>query len=392
MIKSILSVGLNPSLPTTEVRKVKVLNQICTIGVAGSVLFLILDAILFPGDWEKILTLLAGVFMLTMCIWLQSIRQYIFARLLLIFLTMAIFYSHANHSFQGFYAEYFYLSIPMASLFFFDRSWIHYTFLVISISLFYIPNYFLEIYPEQYFGYSNVALMFISFFFFVRYFKVLNQKNEQALADQKELAVGLIQQKLLLSQLNPHFIFNALEVIQNDVLKNRPERAASSLTKFSKLMRQTLEHSREDFITLSDELESLHNYVAATKIGIRNEFEFSIILDGDIEQAQDMIPPMMIQPFLENAIEHGIAEKTNGEILLKVSKIDQTILVVLTDNGKGLIKSTDNRNYQSLSTSIIRERLQLLSQKYARLYTLKVDNRKNNEGVVVEIELPFQLV
>ena len=390
MLKKLTSIGLHAALPTTEVRKVKVLNQLCGIAIAGSVLFLVISIIKFPDDWVKWVTLLIDIVLIAVCLWLQYMRRYFLARLLLMSLTVSVFFIHANYSFQGFYGEYLYLSVPMASLFFFDRSWIQYVFLVLSVVLFYVPNYYFEIYPEQYFGYANVALMFVSFFFLVRYFKVLNQKNELALADQKELAVGLIQQKFLQSQLNPHFIFNALEMMQNDVLNNRPEKAASSLTKFSRLMRQTLEHSREDFISLADELESLHNYIAATKVGMRNEFDFSVSLADDLDSEFDKIPPMMIQPFLENAIEHGVVDRTDAEIVLKLTKVDNAIQVALTDNGKGLEKQRGKKEYRSISTSIIHERLELLSQKDGRKYDLKVKNRKGQPGVEVIMLLPLQ--
>ncbi|MFY0602104.1 MAG: histidine kinase [Cyclobacteriaceae bacterium] len=393
MIKQLFSIGLTENLTSNEVRKVKTLNQICVIGISGSILFIILDLILFPGEWLKAITLLVGILLLGFCIFLQYRCAYFSARLLLLFFTLIIFFFQCNYSFRGFYGEYNYLIVPLIGLFFFEKKWIQYFFLILPIGLFYLPNYFLEIYPDAYFGFANVALLFVAFFFIVRYFKRLNQKNELALAEQKTLAVGLIQQKFLQSQLNPHFIFNSLETIRNDVLKSRPENAANSLSKFAKLMRQTLEQSRVDFISIEDEVELLKNYIKAVRIGRPSSFSFETIIHDGIAPQHIMIPPMMIQPLLENVLAHGLRGEDSDAIRLIFSRQADCISATIIDNGKGLNVADKKGSHTSLSLLIIRERLQLLSKEHKGNFDLKIKNIEpvsgQIDGVEATVWLPY---
>ncbi len=312
MLNKILSIGLNDQASSFEVKKIRVLNLACLIAILGSILFFVIDLIMFPDDMVKVLIHIVDASLLLLCLTLQWRGRYFAARMLFMGLTFTVFFLHSNYAFKGFYGEYFYMAIPVMALFFFEKRWVHFSFLMLALLSFYVPNYVLEIYPERYFGYSSVAFLFVAIFFMVRYFKTLNQKSEQALAEQKELAVGLIEQKMLQSQLNPHFIFNALEVIQRDVLQSKPEEASVNLAKFSKLMRNTLEHTRMEFIPVEDEIDALKNYVSTYELTLKHPISFSVTYDFDVTSIS--IPPMFIQPFLENALEHGIKNRANGKV------------------------------------------------------------------------------
>jgi hypothetical protein len=392
--KNLLQIGLNPHLTSYEVRKVQVLNLVCFIGILTSLVFLVMDLVMFPGDWGKIITLFLGMLALGACVLLQAKERYFWARLLIILMACVVFYIHSNYVFIGFYGEYNYLVVPVMALFFFESKWIQLLFLGLSIALFYIPNYFLSIYPEPYFGYSNVAMLFVAVFFMVRYFKRLNQRSEKALAEQKELAVRLMEQKLLQSQLNPHFIFNALEVIQRDVLQSKPQEAAINLAKFCKLMRQTLEHTRQDFISLEDEIDALQNYVATYQLTLKNKVDFSI--DLDFEQEGISVPPMFIQPFIENALVHGLKDKVGSSINLIFSKHEDYLQVQVNDNGSGLSSNAKTDGPQSLATLITQERFKILNESHNTTFDFSRENIVSENGAVlgvrVMLKIPYQQI
>ena len=391
MLNKILSIGLIDLASSYEVKKIRVLNLACFIGFFGSITFLVIDLVMFPDDIIKIMTLIVGACLLLVCYSLQWRGQYFAARMLFMVLMFTIFFLHANYAFKGFYGEYFYLTIPIMALFFFEKNWVHFSFLMLALISFYVPNYLFKIYPETYFGYSNVGLLFIAIFFMVRYFKTLNQKSEQALAEQKELAVGLIKQKMLQSQLNPHFIFNALEVIQRDVLRSKPEDASVNLAKFSKLMRNTLEHTRMEFILLEDEIDALKNYVSTYELTLQYPIRF--IVTHDLDANAISIPPMFIQPFIENALEHGMKNKSEGVIKLDLKKYSNFLQVMIEDNGVGLDANSKNK-HQSLATLITRQRLDILNAPSPKKFEFQRRNilSKKGEvmGVSVVLTIPYQ--
>ncbi|MEP3387156.1 MAG: histidine kinase [Reichenbachiella sp.] len=215
-------------------------------------------------------------------------------------------------------------------------------------------------------------------------------KNKQA---QMEL-----EQRFLRSQLNPHFISNALLAVQNFMLKNQADQAATYLSKFAKLMRETLENSRQEFIPIEDEVQMLTNYLDIHKMRMNNAFDFDIHLDENIDPESDTIPPMFIQPFVENAIVHGMEpEKRKGNISLHFAKEGEFITIAVKDNGGGYSSiRPENMERRSLSTTIIRERINLFNKSLKRkIQLVLVDiTSENGEimGAKVELKVPFQYV
>lgn len=145
---------------------------------------------------------------------------------------------------------------------------------------------------------SILVLLAISAFFLYKNFKqksiITNQKN------------NLLKQKLLVSQMNPHFIFNSLNAIQNYIFKQDSLKAGNYLSQFSELIRMILDYSRKDYISIEAEVKLLNNYLELQKLRFENKFDFAIVVDEDIDRESIHIPPMLAQPFIENAIEHGI--------------------------------------------------------------------------------------
>ncbi|NBW36808.1 MAG: tetratricopeptide repeat protein [Cytophagia bacterium] len=209
----------------------------------------------------------------------------------------------------------------------------------------------------------------------------------------------LLEQKLLRSQMNPHFIFNSLASIQGFLIENEPKKTANYLTKFSKLMRQTLENSREDSITLSKEIQLLENYLQLQELRFVNKFKWEITVSPEINPNETLIPPMFAQPFIENSLEHGILHNAaQGMINISFTVQENKLLLMVTDNGggisQGLLTRTElKKEYKSLATQITQERLSLLRQKYKQSFDLVMQELTNEQGHVigtqVQISLPY---
>ena len=179
------------------------------------------------------------------------------------------------------------------------------------------------------------------------------------------------------------------------MLKNDSDSAALYLTKFSKLMRETLENSRKEFITVDEEISMLKNYMDIHKQRL-GSFNYTVDLDEAIDPEMDTIPPMFVQPFVENAVEHGVGSlKEGGKIELRFKKEGEFINIAVNDNGKGLTPNSDS-DHQSLSTTIIQERIDLFNQALKNKIQLVIDNIKNESGEVsgtkVELKVPFSYI
>ncbi|MGG8497114.1 tetratricopeptide repeat-containing sensor histidine kinase [Tenacibaculum sp. TC6] len=205
-----------------------------------------------------------------------------------------------------------------------------------------------------------------------------------------------LQQQLLRSQMNPHFIFNALSNIQTNILKSENEKAVKYLTKFSKLLRYNLENSNLDKVTFSKEIQSITDYLDLQKLRLDNTLDYTLLIDETIEQDFIQIPAMIIQPIIENAIEHGIEGVENPKITIEISEADEKLICIVKDNGVGytttLNKKNKNTTKKSHATKIIQERLRLLSKKIKQSLIFSIDDVKDVEngtvGTKVIITLP----
>ncbi len=207
-------------------------------------------------------------------------------------------------------------------------------------------------------------------------------KHQQAVSD--------MEQRMLRLQMNPHFIFNALASIQNYILQSDTKESVSYLAKFGKLMRQILEHSREEFITIEEETDMLRNYLEIQQLRFKNRFDFKIEIDKSIDPAEMKIPPLFAQPFVENAIEHGLKDKTSdGLITIRFSPEGKNIRLEVEDNGSG-IQSTasSSKSHKSLASIISRERLEILSKRLKMEFTMEVMNKKDSSGTYASLILP----
>jgi len=219
-------------------------------------------------------------------------------------------------------------------------------------------------------------------------------KKEQE-AQQLKLDKVTFQQKALRAQMNPHFIFNSLNSIQKFISAKEHKSASIFLASFSKLMRQILENSDEEFNALDDVITFLEEYLRLEQMRFEHNFTFQITVDDEVEEDIMKIPSMIIQPYVENAILHGINAMNDGRINVDFAMFnDDTILCVITDNGKGLEQSkklVKKKNHKSMGTRITKDRIKALAAKYNK--KVKVESidlyESGKKGTQVKIYLPI---
>ncbi len=223
-------------------------------------------------------------------------------------------------------------------------------------------------------------------------------RNEKAQSDLRHKAAELEMQALR-AQMNPHFIFNCLNSINRFVLKNETEAASDYLTKFSRLIRMVLNNSDRTFITLEDELDTLKLYMDMERLRFNHSFDYNISFNNSIDADNIFIPPLLLQPFVENAIWHGLMQKEGqGRLDIELSVEDRTLTCIITDNGIGrkqaaLLKSKSAEKQKSLGLHITNERLALLNINMAEQTSFNfedvTDDEGNNAGTRVVLKIKY---
>jgi len=207
-----------------------------------------------------------------------------------------------------------------------------------------------------------------------------------------QLKVADEKQKLGQLQMNPHFIFNTLNSISGLIALSENKKARTSLNRFSSMMRKLLEQSQQDYIPLSAELDFLDSYLSLEQLIRNDKFDYQINVEGDDNY---LVPPMILQPFLENAIVHGINPKSDkGFLKLTLTKEDRQVLVVIEDNGIGRAKAALNKRegHESAAIKIIEQRLKNLNKwsKLSLSYEDLVAADGNPSGTKVRLHLPIR--
>lgn len=205
------------------------------------------------------------------------------------------------------------------------------------------------------------------------------------------LVVEQNKQKLLRSQMNPHFIYNSLSAIQNFIISNDSLESVTYISEFSGLMRMVLENSRKDFITLKEDADFINYYLKLQKLRFSNKFNFIIEIDEKINTEIVKISPMLTQPFIENAVEHGMRQiEKDGIIQVNYKLNGEDLIITVVDNGKGM-NEENNSKHNSLATIITKERIENIS----RLQNVKIQMEiteafpeYENKGVKVIFTIP----
>jgi LytS/YehU family sensor histidine kinase len=229
-------------------------------------------------------------------------------------------------------------------------------------------------------------LIFLTAGFFAikaRLRNIKRREREKSLLRQQLLQSEM---KALRSQMNPHFIFNAINSIQHYVLTNEKELANKYLVKFSKLMRNILDLSKEELITMKDELETVRLYLEIESLRFNDAFVFSIDCDTNINTEQLRLPPLLIQPFVENAIWHGLLLKEGKkELKISISKEAGCTLIKIDDNGIGRESAEKFRNREfsrkSLGMEITKSRLAVVNKTNNIFISYQVTDKRDNDGL-----------
>lgn len=204
-------------------------------------------------------------------------------------------------------------------------------------------------------------------------------RQQQIQAKNREVELS---QKLLRSQMNPHFLFNSLGAIQHFMMKNDGRKAAFYLSSFSSLMRSILKNSREELITLDEEKQTLENYLNLHKLRLGDKLSYSVSVAEDLDPEMVLLPPMLVQPFVENAIIHGIEKiEGNGFLTISFGKENGWLKITVEDNGPGIQKQKpDEKEHKSYALDIFKERVGTLKKAYGIDCSYRLENLVADDG------------
>ncbi|MGL4598431.1 MAG: histidine kinase [Bacteroidia bacterium] len=240
------------------------------------------------------------------------------------------------------------------------------------------------------------ACMWIMVQFFTRKIKQQLMREKEKNSTQSKLYE--MEMRVVKAQMNPHFIFNAMNSIQQFVLSNDSENANNYLIRFSRLLRKTLESNTDETISLANEIDILEKYMEIEALRFVGGFRFTVICDDEIDKQTTQIPQLLIQPLVENAIWHGLIPKVGDKVItITFELIDASILqCTIDDNGIGRTAAQETKiasSRISLGIPFIQQRLELLSKVSGKIYRLdivdKVDARQKPLGTTILLRIPL---
>jgi len=240
-----------------------------------------------------------------------------------------------------------------------------------------------------------VFLSVVSFLWSTFYFRLLLLKRQNVLMKTAFES----EQKALRAQMTPHFIFNSLNSIQQLIANNDTREAVKNMSTFARLMRRILENSKSTVIPLAEELQTLRLYLELESLRFGDRFIYEIIIDPDLDLEAAEIPPMLIQPYVENAIWHGIMnkEKQQGRVEIKIVERNDQLICCITDDGVGRKNAGriqgKHHQHESSGMKITKERLKILNATHNSNMSLHVvdleDAEGNATGTKIEIFIPL---
>jgi ligand-binding sensor domain-containing protein len=233
----------------------------------------------------------------------------------------------------------------------------------------------------------------IYIFFMLRIYKI---KKKQKLDFDRKVEMSKIELKALRSQMNPHFIFNSLNSIQHYIFNTKSEEAIRYLNKFARLVRIILNNSERPTVTVIDDLEALRLYLELEQMRFEEKFEYEIIVDESVDSDYDIMPPLLMQPYVENAILHGLnPAPTKGKLTIRLSSENNFLICTIVDNGIGREKASEIRrmmpvkNYRPLGMKITEDRLRILNEINNSKLSVTITDLKdsNNQPLGTKVEL-----
>lgn len=241
-------------------------------------------------------------------------------------------------------------------------------------------------------GVATIGILFFAISYWLA--KKHREKNRE---EEMNRVLLELKSKALRAQMNPHFIFNVINSIQHFILYNNDEAAHRYLSKFSKLIRTILNNSEKNMLPLIEEIKALNLYLELENMRFENRFEYVIHIDKDIDTDEIRIPSMLIQPYVENAIKHGILALKNrkGKIDITITKHDGLLKCTIEDNGVGRAVTLEHKgsDYRSFGTSITQQRLAVITELYQNKLLEKVTDLYSSDGHAagtrIEVFIPY---
>jgi hypothetical protein len=241
-------------------------------------------------------------------------------------------------------------------------------------------------------GLSLICGMYLFYRFRIR---TIRSKEEAKTEVNKRMAE--LELKALRSQINPHFMFNSLNSIKDFILQAQTEKAAEYLSDFAHLIRRILQHSREKVISLKEELETLILYIDLEQLRFENAFDFNCIVDDNIDLEEVHIPPMLLQPYIENAIWHGLMHKADkGNLTLSFYRKSDCVLCEIDDDGIGRerareLKSLSAVRYKSMGMGITKDRIEILNKMNSLGISVIVEDKRDPAGNALGTKVTLQI-
>ena len=242
---------------------------------------------------------------------------------------------------------------------------------------------------------GSAVLLIFAVVVFIFYKRRRDAEDQQKDAEFKA-TVADTEMKALRLQMNPHFIFNSLNSIGDYMVKNDVQKADYYLARFAKVMRLILENSEKKEIPLADDLKALELYMQLESLRLNNKFTYEIIIDKDVDQETTLVPPLILQPFVENSIWHGIAPKDGkGKITIRIKKEENMINCIVEDNGLGQKRASalgseqNHSEKKSMGVKITKSRIDIINK--IKKTSGSVELADLTEGMRVEVRLPLEL-
>ncbi len=261
---------------------------------------------------------------------------------------------------------------------------------ILKLSTFYIKPYFYETITFKIF---SIILLIGAIFLLINYFY---SKRRKAILSRIKISrkISDLELQSLRAKMNPHFIFNALNSIQYYYVVNDIKSANHYLIKFTNLIRKILNSSFESKIKLEEEIELIKDYLELEKMRLKERLNYDLIFDDNLLNSNISIPQMLIQPYIENAIKHGLSEK--GYVKIHFYEENKILNVIIEDNGEGIKQSLERKSeikHRSFGSKITSNRLELLNAYYQSDYSISIVNKKDlseEAGTRVTIKLPIE--
>ena len=222
---------------------------------------------------------------------------------------------------------------------------------------------------------------------------------KETLQKSYEKKLSDTEMRALRAQMNPHFLFNSLNSINSFIIKNQQEEATEYLSKFSMLIRKVLSNSKEKRVTLANELEALSLYLELEALRFNNTFEYTITLAPNVEKDYLEVPPLIIQPYVENSIWHGLSNKKDGQgkLLVSIEQTDRILICTIEDNGIGRVsakklKEKNTIKQKSFGMNITKERLQHINERFTDATDVVITDLYDDDKVACGTRVEIKIV